>query len=118
MKYLLLLLLVPQIIFAETITECGEYTARGVVRAKPAGLALIVNEKTLSEYVITMSITEQAQISSLIDKTATVQLVLDKKFNGQTGSTSKIISAKFRIPDPLNPEDTGFKLDKKLDCKV
>ncbi|MBC7428093.1 MAG: hypothetical protein H7336_05750 [Bacteriovorax sp.] len=116
MKYFFLFLMFPQIIFADVITDCGEYTARGIVREKPDGLKLIVNEKTLSEYVISMSLLEQGQLGGLINKDAIVQLILNKKFNGQKGVTSKIISAKSRILNPLNPEDTGLKLDKKSQC--
>ena len=104
--------------FCATITDCGEYTARGVVRAKEDGLKLIVNEKTQSEYVISMDPLAQGQLSGLIDRDALVKLVLDKKLDGQKATISKIISAKARIPDPLNPEDSGFTLDKKIPCKL
>ena len=118
MKYIFLLMLFPQIIMAEIITECGEYTVRGVVRDTPSGLSIFVNEKTQSEYIISMSPLEQGQLGGLINKNVTVELVLDKKFDGQKVTTSKIISKKSRIPNPINPEDTGFKLDKKINCKI
>ena len=118
MKYLFVLFLIPQLSLADIITECGEYTANGVVRAKQEGIQLIVNEKTQSEYVVTMSTSEQGQLGGYIDRDVTIELVLDKKFNGQSGSTSKIISSKSRIPNPLYPGDTGFKLDKKVPCKI
>lgn len=117
MKYLFFIFFIPQLSLADIITECGEYTASGVVRAKQEGIQLIVNEKTQSEYVVMMPTSEQGQLGGYIDRDVTVQLLLDKKFSGQIGSASKIISSKTRIPNPLYPGDTGFKLDKKVPCK-
>lgn len=117
MKFFLFLFFIPATLFAEVITDCGEYTAKGVVRAKEDGIKLIVNEKTQSEYVISMPKLEQGKIAGHIDRDVTVKLVLDKSMNAQQGSTDNIISIDFRIPDPLRPGDTGFTLDKKLPCK-
>lgn len=117
MKFFLFALFLPSLLFAETITECGEYTAKGVVRAKEDGIKFIVNEKTMSEYVISMPRLEQGKIAGHIDRDVTVKLILDKKFDGQKGVTDNIISIESRIPDPLKPGDTGFTLDKKTSCK-
>lgn len=115
MKYFLLFLL-PASLNAAIITECGEYTAKGIVRAKEDGIKLIVNEKTQSEYVISMPRLEQGKIAGHIDRDVTVKLLLDK-LDGQKGLTENIISIDFRIPDPLKPGDTGFTLDKKTPCR-
>lgn len=101
---------------AEIIESCGEYTARGIVRAKADGIKLIINEKTLSEYVISMPTLEQAKIAGFIDKDVSVSLILNKKTIGQKLESSEIRSATFRIPDPLNPKDTGFTLIKEVKC--
>lgn len=116
MNYILLLILIPTISLAEIVTDCGEYSVRGIVRAKIDGLKLIINEKTQSEYTISMSPSEQGQIGNLIDRDVTVELLLDKKIIGQSFATSKILSSKSRIPNPLNPNDTGFSLLKKIPC--
>lgn len=117
MKTFLLFIFIPATLFAEVITDCGQYTAKGVVRAYEDGVKLIVNEKTQSEYIISMPKLEQGKIVGHIDRDVTVKLVLDKSFNGHKGVTENIISIESRIPDPLKPGDTGFTLDKKTKCK-
>jgi hypothetical protein len=117
MKYFLLLNLFSISLFAETVTNCGEYTAKGIVRKGADGLVIVVNEKTKSEHVISLPILEQAKLGPFIDRPLKATLVLTKPFNGTKGYSSSILSADDRIPDPLNPEDTGLILNKKLDCQ-
>lgn len=116
MKVLCLFLLFPTIATAG-LGQCGEYTIRGVVRALPEGLTIVVNEKTQSELKITMPIFEQSKIGGHINKPVTIKALLTTQFDGTKGFTEKIISSEFRLPDPLNPKDTGLSLDKKVNCK-
>ena len=118
MKYYFLLFLIPQLSFSEIITECGEYSVRGIVRAKDDGLKLIVNEKTQSEYVVSMSTANQGQIGNFLDTDVTVELILNNKKFGQNLMASKVIHSKKRIPKPLTPSDTGFTLLKKIPCSL
>lgn len=117
MKYLALLLLFPTLSFASMFTDCGEYTVKAVVRAGPANFAIIVNEKTQSESIINFPITESQKLGAYMDRSITAVVLLDKAFNGTVGLSEKIVSVTSRIPDPLNPKDTGFILTKKVDCK-
>ncbi len=115
MKFFLLLILIPTISYADIVMECGEYTARGIVRGG-VGISIIVNEKTQSQYTITMPVGLQAQIGSYLNSDVTAKLVIEKKLSPVKGETKKIVSIERRIPNPLNPEDTGLKLNKKMDC--
>ena len=101
------------------LVSCGEYLVAGVVRAPKEGIRVVVNEKTKSEYNISLSILDQARIAGLVNYTVTVNLLLDKKFDGTKGVASLITKqAEMRVPDPLNPaRDTGFKLLKASECK-
>ena len=116
MKFLLLLLSLPTIALAQ-FTECGEYTARGIVRAVNSEIKIIVNEKTQSETVISMPRLEQAKIAGHLDKPVTINLLLNKPFDGMTGVSEKIIKIGLRIPDPIRPLDTGLKLNKQTKCQ-
>lgn len=98
------------------ITDCGEYTIKGVVRPLKKGLTIVVNEKTQSEMQITTSILESSKLGAFLDKPVTVKALLVKKFDGTKGEAEKILSAEFRLPDALNPKDTGVSLDKKTEC--
>lgn len=116
MKYLLLLAVFPYFVHAGIISECGEYKAKGVVRLKQDRIKLIVNEKTLSEYEISMSLGEQTKLAGLIDRDVTVELILDQKLDGQKAESSEILSVASRIPNPLDPTDTGLTLVKNKKC--
>jgi hypothetical protein len=115
MKYLYFLLLFPVIANAE-ISDCGEYNTRAVVRVIDSEIRIVVNEKTQSETIISMSKLEQGRLAGHIDKPVTIKLILTKKFNGMTGVADKIISTELRIPDPIKAMDTRLTLIKKMDC--
>lgn len=117
MKYILLSFFFSTSILAEVITECGEYNVRAVVRAKKDGMVIVVNEKTQSEHTIALPVQEQAKLGAYMEKPASITLLLTSPFNGTRGYSNTIIKIEDRIPNPLNPQDTGFKLIKKLDCK-
>ena len=116
MKYFLVMAaLLPSISFASVLTECGEYNVKGVVRGG-VGLSIILNEKTQSEYTLKMSGPLQASIGVYLNQDITAKVLMSKHINPVTGEITKIISIERRIPNPLNPEDTGFTLINKMDC--
>ena len=117
MKYtfIFLILSLPQISIA-SLSDCGEYEVRGVVRAQEKGYGIVVNEKTMSEINISLPLSEQLKILPYSDKPMKAVLLLDQKFDGTKGESNKIISITFRIPDPLKPGDTGMSLMKKTEC--
>jgi hypothetical protein len=116
MKYILLLLLVPQISFAE-LSSCGEYQVRAIVRAGKVGHEIVVNEKTKSELTLTMPIEERIKLAPYVGRAITAVVLLNTKFDGTKGEIDSIISIENRIPDPMNPADTGLKLIKQTECK-
>lgn len=116
MKYLLLFLLIPQISQAE-LSSCGEYEVRAIVQAGKIGHEIVVNAKTRSELTLTMPIEERIKLAPYIGSAITAKVVLNKKFDGTKGEIDSIISIEKRLPDPLNPKDTGLKLIKKTECQ-
>lgn len=120
MKYTFAIALISALSFSpawsEVLSDCGQYSANGVIRSKKEGIQFIVNEKTQSEHIISMPIPEQAKAAGFINRDVTINLMLTKKTIGQKLESSEIVSITNRIPDPLNPQDTGFKLVKKSDC--
>jgi hypothetical protein len=117
MKFFIFLFLIPQLLFAIDFTGCGEYSIKGVIRAKEKGFVMIVNEKTASEITLMLSINEQARIAIFNDASIASIVILDQPFNGTIGIAKKVVTLEKRIPDPLNPSDTGLELVKKMDCK-
>lgn len=116
MKYLLLAFFISTTLNANELSECGEYKIKGVIRPLKDGITIVVNEKTMSELKIKTTIIESSQLAAFNNKPVTVTALLDKKFDGTKGFASKIIKTEFRLPDPMNPKDTGVKLEKKVDC--
>lgn len=117
MKVLLLLFIVSTTLHANEISECGEYSLRGVVRPLKDGLTIVVNEKTQSEMQIKTTISESSKLGAFINKPVTANALLVKKFNGTKGFAEQVMNVDFRLPDPLNPKDTGVAFIKKADCK-
>lgn len=116
MKYLLLLVVIPQVSLAD-LSGCGEYEVRAIVRAGKTSHQIIVNEKTQSELTLSMPIVERLKLAPYVDSPITAVVTLKKKFDGTKGEIDNIISIKNRIPDPMKPGDTGLKLIKKTKCK-
>lgn len=116
MKLLILLTILSPTIAYSSLGNCGLYEARGIVRDIKSNSVLVVNEKTLSETQIHFSIAEQAKILLYENKDVTAKVLLLEKFNGTVGVSETIIEVNRRIPNPLNPEDTGLTLIAKKDC--
>jgi hypothetical protein len=110
------LILLPQLSLA-TVSDCGEYEVRGIVRTKQVGHEIVINEKTMSELNISLPISEMLKLAPYVDRPMTAIILLNKKFDGTKGTSDKIISIKDRIPDPLKPDDTGLILVKKESCR-
>lgn len=117
MKVLFLFYIFSTQLNAGELSECGEYSLRGVVRPLKDGLTIIVNEKTQSELQIKTTIPESSKLGAFINKPVLVTALLTQKFNGTRGFAEQVIKAEFRLPDPLNPKDTGINLEKKVACK-
>ncbi|MEA9357882.1 hypothetical protein SHI21_16750 [Bacteriovorax sp. PP10] len=116
MKFFFLLFFVSTTLHANELSECGEYTIKGVIRPLKDGITIVVNEKTKSELKITTTIPESSQLAAFSNRPVTVTALLNKKFDGTKGFAEKIIKTEFRLPDPMNPKDTGINLEKKGEC--
>lgn len=116
MKFMLLFFMTPTLCLA-ALSECGEYEIKGVVKAGKAGYEIVVNEKTRSELRIQLPTAEQLKVLPYADRAMTANVLLQKKFDGTKGLSDKIISIKTRIPNPLDPQDTGLSLITKSECK-
>jgi hypothetical protein len=119
MKIILLFsFLFSQILFANDFSVCGEYSVKGVVRAREKSVVLMVNEKTFSEYIISFRAPEDAlQLALYVDQPVEANLLLLKKFNGTIGVADKLERTEVRVPNPINSLDTGFFLNRKIPCQ-
>lgn len=98
--------------------DCGHYNVRGLIRLGDKGFEIVVNEKTMSEHVISLSSSDQASVAIFLNNSVSAEVLINKKFNGTSGQAQNVMSIKERIPDPLAPSDTGFSLIKKSECLV
>lgn len=111
-------LLVPATLAQEWtgVSDCGLYQVNGVGRSTKAGLVLVVNEKTKSEFTISVPVTNEPFLAPYVDKAMEASVAISKKSLGSKieGTIKEI---KRRIPNPLDPMDTGVKLISKAACK-
>ena len=109
--------MLPQILFASTdVSVCGEYTIKGIIRAKDSTMALVVNEKTFSEHNVKFPVKELIKVAAFLDQPVLVKLQLLRKFNGQEGISDKVITIDMHYLDSLNQDTKRIILDKKMDC--
>jgi hypothetical protein len=98
--------------------KCGEYKVAGIVRMKNNEIKVVVNEKTVSEQIISFDKYDLPRLTPFFDKPLTLSVRLLTKWDGTKGKATEIIgSPADRVPDPLKPNDTGFELQKELPCQ-
>ncbi len=117
--FTLVLLLISNQSLAESwtgISHCGIYEVKGVAHSTKNGLVIVVNEKTRSEIVITVPILNEAKLAPYIDKAFSAEVLIETIPSGSKviGTIKDIHS---RIPNPLDPKDTGLKMISKAKCK-
>lgn len=96
---------------------CGKYAVRGIVRKSvDRALVIVINEKTASEITFSVPIKEEPILAPYIDRPTVATVTIDNLSKG-----SKILghvnNIDLRLPNPLNPADTGVSLISKGQCK-
>ncbi len=95
---------------------CGLYQVKGVGRIIKNTLVIVVNEKTQSEIIFSVPILNGIKLSPYIDRPLEANLQINEAINGANGKGT-IQMIKDRLPNPLNPKDTGIQLLTKSECK-
>ena len=118
MKLIITLLLLTTPVFAANANlVCGEYKISGVARMIKNTPYLVINEHTLSEYILSLPISEEPKIAPYINRPFELTALIEKKFNGTKGQIKSLKGITHRIPNPLGQQpDTGLKLIKKITC--
>ena len=98
------------------ITDCGIYQVRAVANSTDDGLQIIVNEKTQSEFKIIVPTQNEPYLAPYVKKPLEAKVLIEKKTSG-SDVTGTIKEIKSRIPNPIDPMDTGVKLISKAKCK-
>lgn len=116
MKYLLIFafLIIPQA-FAIT-TDCGTYIAHGVIREIQDDFALLINEKSQSEFSVVFPDSELLKLTPYIDEPVAIEFEIDQKQRTYILSAQKITKIGARIPSPLMAKDTFLKAKKTRKC--
>lgn len=98
------------------ISNCGTYQVKGVGRLSDKGLMIVVNEKSQSEVTIIVPIENEAFLAPYVDKAMEASVLFTAKPKGSKAE-GIIKEIKSRIPNPINPKDTGIKFISKAACK-
>lgn len=98
------------------LSACGNYKVKGIVRSSKEGLFIVVNEKSQSEITISVPAQNEATLAPYVDKDIEASVSVSKKLSAAKalGTVSEINS---RVPNPINPVDTGIQLISKGKCK-
>lgn len=97
------------------ISDCGRYTVSGVGRSTHEGLVIVVNEKSESEIVIHVPILNEPYLAPYVDRAMIATVLIPKVPHGS--SVEGIVEMiERRIPNPINPLDTGMRLTEKTAC--
>jgi hypothetical protein len=122
MRFLFLIsffLLIFEVSFAESwtgLSSCGHYLVMGTVHINDKGPVIVVNEKSLSEIMITVPIQNEIFLAPYDNQSIEAIVEFSKKFSFSKvqGIVKKI---KYKTPNPLNPNDSKIKLISAARCK-
>lgn len=97
------------------ISPCGRYKITGVARIKNKKIAIIANEKTLSEIVIEISSSDEPLLAPHLDRPVEARIKVLKKaeINYIEG---KIEEIKTKLPNPLDSNDNKIELITNQEC--
>ena len=96
--YLTLLLLISSTSWA---ASCQNYEIKGIVRSKDSEIHLMVNEGTMSEYALDISLDDAHKFAPYIDVTVTGSFILKSPVQKKT-KIEKVNSLGRSSGDPLN----------------
>lgn len=115
-----ILLMISSSLFSQEswtgITVCGLYSAKGIVRSYKDGLVINVNEKTKSEIIISVPIMNEPKLAPYLNKAVEASIEF-KKLTPHLKLLGTVTQIKSRLPNPIDPSDTGIKLISKGACQ-
>ena len=115
MKIFLVMILSVPTVFA---MECGRYKISGKARMVQNMPFIVVNERTSSEYLISISLEEEPKLAPYIDQPIQLTATIDTKMDGRKGKAHGLNEVALRVPQPLAVRpDTGFLLLSKNRCQ-
>lgn len=105
--------------FQPMLEECGEYQVSGIVRLIDHSPKVVVHEKTQSQFIITLPFEKEIKLAAYLDYPILLNATFTKKLTqlSKAHAASVTKDPVMRIPHPLNPMDTGFRLISAQDCK-
>jgi hypothetical protein len=107
--------------YAETqmmLNDCGEYQASGIVRIVNNAPFIIINERTMSEYVLSIPINEEPKVAPFVNRHFTFTGTIEKKMNGTKGEIKLLKNLDLKVPNPLNgSKDSRLLKIKDITCK-
>ena len=97
------------------VSDCGIYEVRGVVRKTKHGPIIVINERSKSEIIISVSISNEAKLIPYVGRPMKATLTIENKPSEQP-FLGIVNSIEFRLVKPLDPKDTFIKQISKAKC--
>jgi hypothetical protein len=99
--------------------KCGEYKILGRARVINNTPVIIVNERTMSEYVLSIPVEEEPKLAPYINRHFKFSGTIEKKLNGTKGEIKLLKELELVVPNPLNgSKDSGLMKIKDISCKI
>ncbi len=95
---------------------CGTYKVQGVAQSSKKGVLIVVNDKTQSEFEVAIPIENEVRLAPYIDQAIVAEVLINTPPKGSK-IQGLIKTIKSRLPNPINPADTGMRLISKDKCE-
>jgi hypothetical protein len=116
MKFLsLFLMLLTSEVKAIGLESCGTFSFKGMPRISGKEMVLVINEKSMSEVVLTISMAGKDKIAPYINIMTAGELTLSKVTGTRSGIIETFSKLDYSTPDPINTTLHSFirPLEKK-----
>ena len=119
-KLLILLLYIPVSSFGSNLglNGCGEYEFQGNARIHNGKVKLIVNEKSLSEIILSPTISDEAKLAPYVNLLVKGEVNISKITGPHNAYIRNFISIDYAESDPLKLTKHTFLVQKRMfKCK-
>lgn len=94
-------------LFAEE-KNCGTFSYQGIVKIVDKKMNLIINEKTLSEYIFVLSTKQEAELAPYLNKPVKGEIEILKVDSPYLIKEFKILSSDRGTINPLVPTENSY----------
>lgn len=97
--------------------QCGTFEFKGTPRIVDDKMQVVMNEKSLSQFVLYPAMSEQIKLAPFVDLIVQGELRISKLIEPREAEAAEFIKLDYALPNPLNPvQDSFLRLKKEEAC--